>query len=74
MYFGSDLRIGNPALTMIIQQYTQEAGLRQLEREIGTVCRKIARRMAEGHKGAIQVSTKNLHEFLGALRSFPKKC
>src|SRR5882672_5938312 len=68
-----DLRIGNPALTMIIQQYTQEAGLRQLEREIGTVCRKVARRMAEGHKGALPVSTKNLHEFLGAPKITPEE-
>src|SRR5436190_18806891 len=66
-----DLRIGNPALMAIIQQYTQEAGLRQLEREIGTVCRKVARRMAEGHKGALPVSLKNLHEFLGAPKVMP---
>src|SRR6195256_1522406 len=68
-----DLRIGNPALMAIIQQYTQEAGLRQLEREIGTVCRKVARRMAEGHKGALHVSTKNLHEFLGAPKIIPEE-
>ena len=68
-----DLRIGNPALMAIIQQYTQEAGLRQLEREIGTVCRKVARRLAEGHKGALRVSTRNLHEFLGAPKIIPEE-
>jgi ATP-dependent Lon protease len=68
-----DLRIGNPALMGIIQQYTQEAGLRQLEREIGTVCRKVARRLAEGNKGVQQVTTKNLHEFLGAPKIIPEE-
>src|SRR5258708_30089082 len=49
-----DVRISNTALRAIIQQYTQEAGLRQLEREVGTICRKVARRMAEGQKGAVR--------------------
>jgi ATP-dependent Lon protease len=68
-----DVHISDRALTGIIQQYTQEAGLRQLEREIGTICRKVARRMAEGNKGAIRVSTKNLHEFLGAPKIIPEE-
>ena len=61
------------ALTGIIQQYTQEAGLRQLEREIGSICRKVARRIAEGHKGTVRVSLKNLHEFLGAPKIIPEE-
>jgi ATP-dependent Lon protease len=68
-----DLHISKTALTAIIQQYTQEAGLRQLEREIGRICRKVARRLAEGHKGAIGVSLKNLHEFLGAPKIIPEE-
>src|SRR5882672_1243000 len=47
-----DVHISKTALTAIILQYTQEAGLRQLEREIGRICRKIARRIAEGHKAS----------------------
>ena len=66
-----DLNISKTALAAIILQYTQEAGLRQLEREIGTVCRKVARRIAEGHKGTVRVSLKNLHEFLGAPKVMP---
>src|SRR5215211_5939609 len=66
-----DLRISKTALAAIILQYTQEAGLRQLEREIGTICRKVARRIAEGHKGTVRVSLKNLHEFLGAPKVMP---
>jgi ATP-dependent Lon protease len=66
-----DLHISKTALAAIIQQYTQEAGLRQLEREIGRICRKVARRIAEGHKGTVRVSLKNLHEFLGTPKVMP---
>jgi ATP-dependent Lon protease len=68
-----DVHISDSALTAIIQRYTQEAGLRQLEREIGTICRKVARRMAEGQKRAVRVSLKNLHEFLGAPKIIPEE-
>jgi ATP-dependent Lon protease len=68
-----DLHISRTALTTIIQQYTQEAGLRQLEREIGRISRKVARKIAEGHKGTIRVSLKNIHEFLGAPKIIPEE-
>src|SRR5882762_1946158 len=68
-----DLKISKTALLTIIQQYTLEAGLRQLEREIGRISRKVARRIAEGHKGTIRVSLKNLHEFLGAPKVIPEE-
>jgi ATP-dependent Lon protease len=68
-----DLHISKTALTAIIQQYTQEAGLRQLEREIGAICRKVARRLAEGKKETVRVSAKNLHEFLGAPKIIPEE-
>src|SRR5205085_11177519 len=66
-----DLHISKTAIAAIIQQYTQEAGLRQLEREIGRICRKVARRIAEGHKGTVRASLKNLHELLGAPKVMP---
>ncbi len=66
-----NVRISKPALAAIIQQYTQEAGLRQLEREIGRVCRKVARRVAEGNEGIVRVTPKNLHEFLGVPKIMP---
>ena len=68
-----DLNISRTALAAMIQRYTQEAGLRQLEREIGSICRKIARRIAEGRKGSVRVSQKNLHEFLGAPKVIPEE-
>jgi ATP-dependent Lon protease len=68
-----DLNISRTALTAMIQRYTHEAGLRQLEREMGSVCRKVARRMGEGHKGAVRVSVINLHEFLGPPKIIPEE-
>src|ERR671912_138236 len=68
-----DLHVSKTALIAIIQQYTQEAGLRQLEREIGRISRKVARKIAEGHKGGIRVSLKNIHEFLGAPKIIPEE-
>src|SRR6266849_3630285 len=68
-----DVNISATALTAMIQRYTQEAGLRQLEREIGSICRKVARRIGEGQKGAVRVSLKNLHEFLGAPKIIPEE-
>ncbi|MFL6210817.1 MAG: endopeptidase La [Pyrinomonadaceae bacterium] len=65
------VRISKSALAAVIYQYTQEAGLRQLEREIGAVCRKVARRVAEGDAGIVRVTPKNLHEFLGVPKVLP---
>jgi ATP-dependent Lon protease len=70
---GRDLNISRTALTAMIQRYTHEAGLRQLEREIGSICRKVARRMGEGQKGVVRVSLKNLHEFLGPPKIIPEE-
>jgi ATP-dependent Lon protease len=67
------LNISRTAMLAIIQRYTQEAGLRQLERELGSICRKVARRIGEGHKGAARLSIKNLHEFLGAPKIIPEE-
>jgi ATP-dependent Lon protease len=66
-----DVHISRTALAAIIQRYTHEAGLRQLEREIGSICRKVARRIGEGRKESVRVSLKNLHEFLGAPKVTP---
>ena len=59
------LEISDQAILQIISQYTQEAGLRNLEREIASICRKVARKAAEGKKEKIQINAKNLHGFLG---------
>lgn len=51
-------------LQKIISEYTRESGVRELERVIGRVCRKAARKIVEGFEGTIYVTTKNLREFL----------
>ncbi len=53
------------ALENIIADYTREAGVRNLERQIANVCRKVARSVAEGHKGRTVVSKNKLHGYLG---------
>jgi len=66
-----DVHISRTAMGAIIQRYTHEAGLRQLEREIGSICRKVARRIGEGRKELVRVSLRNLHECLGAPKVTP---
>ena len=58
------------ALRRVIRDYTREAGVRNLEREIGTICRKVATRIAEGHQGAVEVTPELVAEYLGPARFF----
>jgi ATP-dependent Lon protease len=59
-------QFSDAALRAIIEEYTREAGVRNLERQIGTVCRKLARRIAEGGPaGRRSVSAKLVRELLG---------
>ncbi len=67
-----DLDISKDGLTRIISQYTKEAGLRNLEREIASICRKVARRIAEGKKDSVRVTARNLHLFLGPPQFIPE--
>ncbi len=55
-------------LVAIIRDYTREAGLRNLEREIGSICRKIARAFTEGHKAPVNVNAEVLPGYLGPPR------
>ncbi len=59
------LAIGDAGLRVIISNYTKEAGVRELERQIGRICRKSARRILEGEEGMIRVSSRNIGDFLG---------
>ncbi|MCI8792203.1 MAG: endopeptidase La [Eubacterium sp.] len=59
------LAIGDAGLRVIISNYTKEAGVRELERQIGRICRKSARRILEGEEGMIRVSSRNVGDFLG---------
>ncbi len=66
------LEITDDALEKIISQYTKEAGLRNLEREIASVCRKVARKVAEGEKVQNLVSAKTVEEYLGIPKFIPE--
>jgi ATP-dependent Lon protease len=66
----SQAQINDAALRLIISDYTREAGVRNLEREIGTVFRKIARQIAEKPRYKGRVKPENLHEFLSKPRFY----
>ncbi len=59
------------AVRHLIRRYTREAGVRSLEREIGTICRKRARRIAEGKPDTGEITAERVEEFLGAPRFRP---
>ncbi|MGH9417381.1 MAG: endopeptidase La [Terriglobales bacterium] len=66
---GKNLEFGASGLDTVIRGYTREAGVRGLEREIGNVCRKVARRVVkEGKKVTASVSADNVGEYLGILK------
>ncbi len=64
----ADVVLADSVLSQIIRDFTREAGLRNLEREVGSVCRKLARRKAEGEKPPFRVTSKALHKLLGPPR------
>lgn len=66
-----NLKISDQVLLSIISGYTKEAGVRNLEREIGKLCRKAAIRIATEEGETLRVTEKNLEELLGPARSHP---
>ena len=65
-----EVSISDEALLVIMRDYTREAGVRNLAREIGTICRKVAKQMVEGHKGTVEVTPELVRELLGRQRFF----
>jgi ATP-dependent Lon protease len=63
-----ELQLSDGVLAKIVREYTREAGLRNLEREVGSICRKLARRKAEGQKGPFRVTAGAVEKFLGPPR------
>ncbi|MGI8553344.1 MAG: endopeptidase La [Dehalococcoidia bacterium] len=66
----SKLNFSEGALRRIVREYTHEAGVRNLEREIATICRKIARQVAEGDPHSVHISSNTLPRFLGPQKYF----
>lgn len=65
------VKFTDTAIKTIISSYTKEAGVRNLEREIGAVCRGIARMVAEGKIKSAQIKTEDISEYLGSVKFIP---
>ena len=65
-----NLMFQDKALRKIATDYTREAGLRNLDREIATICRKVAKRVASNQKSLVEITPENLEKFLGPIRFF----
>src|SRR3982075_302239 len=64
-----NLKFSDDAITEIVRSYTREAGVRNLEREIGNVCRKVARKVVkEGENYKVAVTAANVNDFLGVIK------
>lgn len=66
----NNISFNNDALKIIIANYTKEAGVRNLERTIGSICRKVAKRIAEGKRRAVKITAKNISKFLGPSKTY----
>ncbi len=65
--------ISDSALNLLISQYTREAGVRNLEREIANLCRKVAKQIAEDKKKKFLITNKSLNKYLGAPKYLPEE-
>jgi len=68
----NNVEFTDEGLLYLIHQYTREAGLRNLEREIGSICRKVARRITEGKPEKVIATAETIRELLGPERFFPE--
>ncbi len=66
------LRIDESALTALIHSYTREAGVRNLEREIASLCRGVARKVVEGQTEPVTIKNTDVAEYLGPVKFFPQ--
>ncbi len=69
----SQLKIADEAIELIAARYTREAGVRQLERNIGSVARKVALKIAQGQVESVTVTAADLKDYLGAPRFYPEQ-
>jgi len=67
-----NVKISDNALKVIISEYTREAGVRNLEREIANIFRKVAKQIAEGKGKRYRITPENLHKYLGPPRFLPE--
>ncbi len=60
------ITMSDAVIRQVIREHTREAGVRGFERELGSICRKVARRVAEGHKDPLTLGPEDIHTYLGA--------
>lgn len=70
---GKMFKITDSGILALIKGYTREAGVRNLEREIASLIRKSAKKIAEGKAKSVRITEKNLEEFLGKVKVIPEK-
>jgi ATP-dependent Lon protease len=66
-----DILFPDEAIVEIIRGYTREAGLRNLEREVAAICRKVAMKFALGNRKQVRLTVRDVHKYLGARRILP---
>ncbi len=66
------IAIPDKTILKVTEEYTREAGVRNLEREIAHLCRKVARKIAEGETGPFTITTANVHKYLGVPKFLPE--
>ncbi len=67
----NQVKMDDSIIDLIISSYTEEAGVRNLERELGRICRKLARKIAEGGKGPYSISKNTVEKYLGPPKYLP---
>ncbi|GHO43983.1 endopeptidase La [Ktedonospora formicarum] len=65
-----ELTLDDDVLRLVVRNYTREAGVRNLEREVGTLCRKVAKQISEGKEGPVHITADQLSDYLGRRRFF----
>jgi ATP-dependent Lon protease len=69
----AQLTITPEAIELIATRYTREAGVRQLERTIGSLARKVALKVAQGHAESVTIGPEDVHEYLGGPHFYPEE-
>jgi ATP-dependent Lon protease len=69
----AQLKITDDAVELIAARYTREAGVRQMERTVGSIARKVALKIAQGQAEAVTITAEDLREYLGAPQFYPEQ-
>ncbi len=67
------MRLPDDTINLLTARYTREAGVRQLERTVGNLARKVALRVAQGNTEKVTITPEDVREYLGAPRFYPEK-